>query len=728
MSSGVPEPEKRPPRRTRRGLLLSVALAAGVASARGASAQEGSAASAGAAAPTEPAGGADPSGSQEPATAAETSNSADANAAPETTDAAADNDLSKLMGMSLEELLDTNVTTASKSGEKESSAPGVMSVVTKDELRRFRGNSLGDILNRVPSLISSSTAFSDRRTLAARGDQIRLDSGHVLFLINGRPTRESLQGGVSSEILESFPVNVIERIEVIRGPGSVLYGSNAFSAVVNIITEEPKAGASATLEALGGVPGSYGAAAKASAQLGDLGVVVAARQLERADWKTVYRYSPEGTSAVIDTNIAIPDLRQGAYLELDYKGLRFMSNFDRWENAYFFRGNIGANHWQRAFGDLGYQLHVLDALNWDMEFHGTYTYAGSSASDVPGTQGQSHEVLGEWTNFLRFGEHLRLVAGGLYDYARGKETYLASDRRLTVSDASRTSGAAYAQLQHQALDSLELIAGVQLDLCENISPRLVPRAGVIWNPFDGITFKGLYGQAFRAPSINEIGLRHPELWGQPDLKPEVVHAIDAGVSYTGERLSLGANYFFTQQKDIIKIDDTPSTRIAAPSYYNNLGKISIQGVELETKYYATTELYFTGSLLYFQSKDATGNEAVTPIPSLGAKLGASYYSQNGLSASVFDVYQGNWDRAYSARLNPDPTAYHLLSATLGFDFATVMGKSVVDSLTLFVEAEGLLDQELWLPDWGGVVAESIPMYPGRTIYFGLSATFGSGHD
>ena len=74
--------------------------------------------------------------------------------------------------------------------------------------------------------------------VAARGDQTQINGGHILFLINGRPTREVLEGGIVSDLLEAFPVGILERIEVIKGPGSVLYGSDAFSAVVNLITQK----------------------------------------------------------------------------------------------------------------------------------------------------------------------------------------------------------------------------------------------------------------------------------------------------------------------------------------------------------------------------------------------------------------------------------------------------------------------------------------------------------
>ena len=130
-----------------------------------------------------------------------------------------------LYSMDLASLLNMKVTTASKFSENLADAPGVMEVVTKDELRRFGGMTLGEILDRVPGLSTTTASFTDRSMVAARGDQTQINGGHILFLINGRPTREVLEGGIISDLLESFPVNILERIEVILGPGSVLYGS-----------------------------------------------------------------------------------------------------------------------------------------------------------------------------------------------------------------------------------------------------------------------------------------------------------------------------------------------------------------------------------------------------------------------------------------------------------------------------------------------------------------------
>jgi outer membrane receptor for ferrienterochelin and colicin len=152
--------------------------------------------------------------------------------------ASADSSVAALLSLDLESLMDVKVTTASRFEDKLSDAPSIMSVVTSDELRRFSGLTLNEILQTVPGLTGSTQFFIDRSMVSALGDQTKTDGSHILFLINGRPTREVMDGGIISDLLESFPVDILERIEVIKGPGSVLYGSNAFSAVVNLITKK----------------------------------------------------------------------------------------------------------------------------------------------------------------------------------------------------------------------------------------------------------------------------------------------------------------------------------------------------------------------------------------------------------------------------------------------------------------------------------------------------------
>src|SRR4029077_11855058 len=146
-----------------------------------------------------------------------------------------------------------------------------------------------EVLERVPGLTGTSAYFTDRSMVAAHGDQTKSDGEHILILINGHPTREIMEGGVISDLLESFPVNVLERIEVIKGPGSVLYGSNAFSAVVNLITKKADDN-ELIFTGLGSASGGLATSAQAMVKRGDLRIV-AATQFHQDDWSAKYRFA-----------------------------------------------------------------------------------------------------------------------------------------------------------------------------------------------------------------------------------------------------------------------------------------------------------------------------------------------------------------------------------------------------------------------------------------------------
>ena len=165
----------------------------------------------------------------------------------------------------------------------------VISVVTKDEIERFGGTTLSDILERVPGLNIASVYMTDRSMMSIRGAQFKPNGAQVLLLIDGRPVREDLEGGIVSETLESFPVNAIERIEVIKGPGSVLYGSGAVAGVINVITEKADKN-EVTVAGLGGEKGAFDTMAKAKVKSGDFSMLLAGKYHEKPDWNTPYDY------------------------------------------------------------------------------------------------------------------------------------------------------------------------------------------------------------------------------------------------------------------------------------------------------------------------------------------------------------------------------------------------------------------------------------------------------
>jgi outer membrane receptor for ferrienterochelin and colicins len=626
-----------------------------------------------------------------------------------------------LRALDLESLLNVKVITASKFSESQSDAPGVISVVSEDELRRFGGTTLREVLERVPGLAASTAYFTDRSIVAARGDQTKINGGHVLFLINGRPTREVLEGGVVSDLLESFPISVLERIEVIKGPGSVLYGSNAFSAVVNLITRK----ADTNGFSIGGAPGTDGArllSGEATYSCGDLGIVGGGQWHRRPDWNTTYWFNnpipddplAEGVPSIQDATIR--DRSSGGFVGVTYKGLSAMSSFTEWRTAAFVRGTVGENHWQRGFIDLGYTRKLAD--HWTTNVNVTYSRNLFAIEQFPQISRDSNETVIEWTNVVNPSRHAQLTFGVLHDRVSGDETYYGLGFPIEISNGHRLASAAYAQLDHRLPYGVKLIGGFQANKIGDLDLDVVPRGGVIWSPAPRVHVKALYGQAFRAPSINETSLNHPGLVGDPNLRPEKVATFDLELSYHGERVQGSANYFNSKHTDSITVDPTGQVW-----RYTNLGETRFQGVELGGKFYVTRNLFLLGSVLHQVNEDGTGIENVTPVPNSSAKGGISFQGDRGVTVSIFDDYQGSIN-GFSSVLNPLPSSRHLLSGHVRLELASLLNAPQTTGVAFVVNGDNLTNENVWLPDWGSNTGDTIPARRGRTIYVGVEMSVG----
>ena len=541
-------------------------------------------------------------------------------------------DIKDLMSLDLDSLMNVDVTTASRFSDKLSSAPSIMSVVTSDELRRFGGLTLNEILQTVPGLTGSTQYFVDRSLIAARGDQTKTNGGHILFLINGRPTREVMEGGVISDLLESFPVQILERIEVIKGPGSVLYGSNAFSAVVNLITKKAEAN-EAVVKAYGGAGGAVDASGNFLYKRGDLSAVGSVQLHEMPDWPLTYLVPPSQQDlsfaphvpAVESVNLV--DRGVGAYLGMNYKGLSFMSSFTEWQSTGFIEGTVSGTRLTRDFADLGYNRQV--AQNWEMSFNLTYTRTTFKEFPFPSVTRDSDEAIAEWTNLITLGSKDRLSAGGLVNRIEGVELFTASDPVFVTARGRRIGGAFYAQLDHQLLKNVKLIGGFQTNKIGNIPLNTVPRAGAVWTPSSAVSVKALYSQAFRAPSLDENLVNNPGLGGNPNLKPESVATFDLGIYFESGHAQFGVDYFHSKLTNNIVNVPGPSRAV-----YFNLGDVTFNGVETEGKYYFRKNLFMQGSVLYQVNVDGHGISNVSPVPDIGFKYGVSYENKRKFTASL----------------------------------------------------------------------------------------------
>ena len=626
-----------------------------------------------------------------------------------------------LTSLDLAALLNMKVTTASRFAEDISGAPGIMSVVTSDELRRFGGMTLGEILQRVPGLTGSSQNFTDRSLVSARGDQTTTDGGHILFLINGRPTREVMEGGIITDLLESFPVDILERIEVIKGPGSVLYGSNAFSAVINLITRKAE-GTEASASALGGAGSALDSAGHFMYRRGDFNAVASAQMHDAPDVGLTYRVPPSQPNVPTAPRVArvqdasVIDRGAGGYLGLNYKNLSFMSTVTEAEATSFVQGTVGETRLTRQFGDLGY--HASVGAKWDMNFNVTVTRTSFGVVQYPSIRRDSNELVAEWSNVITLTRKDRLTAGALFNRIQGAETIVTPIGRNVDAKGNRPGGAFFAQIEHRFRDDLKVIAGVQTNKIGSIPLDTVPRAGMIWTPAHWVSLKALYGKAFRAPSLDEMLIAHPGLRGNPDLLPEKVGTFDLGAGFKGGKFEIGFDYFHSVQTDAI-------TAVTQKTFaqYVNIGRLTFDGGEMEGKYYFAKNFFGQGSMLYQTNINSTGQMNVTPLPNLSFKAGVSYENRRGLTLGLFNLSDGPIN-PYPGSVNPVQGAHNVLNANFRYDLSKYLPVGDRQRIAVVAHANNLTNRQEWLPGWGFNSIDSIPVQQGRVIYAGLEFSAG----
>lgn len=281
-----------------------------------------------------------------------------------------------------------------------------------------------------------------------------------------------------------------------------------------------------------------------------------------------------------------------------------------------------------------------------------------------------------------------------------------------AAQGTRPGGAFYAQLDHQLRHDLKLIGGFQTNKIGDISLDTVPRGGAVWSPSSWVSIKALYGQAFRAPALDELHLNRPGIVGNPNLLPEKVGTFDLGVGFQGSRVQGGVDYFHSEQTDSIV------SVAGKPIRYVNLGQLTFNGVELEGKYYFQKDFFVQGSMLYQTNVSGTGQTDVTPIPNLGFKAGVSYEDRHGLSASLFEVSDGAID-GYANSVNPVQGSHNILNGDLRYDIGKLLHLSDTNNIALVVHATNLTDYRVWLPGWGFNSVDTIPVQQGRVVYAGI---------
>jgi outer membrane receptor protein involved in Fe transport len=618
--------------------------------------------------------------------------------------------LSQLYEMSIEELLSAKVKVTSKRLETSLEAPGVVSVITRDEIRLFGARNLQQVMAYLPGIWTTGSHLRPNSSATIRGDLQTHVENHVLMLLNGRPIRESIAGGAHQPLYLGFPVEAIDRIELIRGPGSVLYGRNAYSGVINIITsveEKPSISAIAEAGSFEYVSGTL----VGGGPVGPLRFGAALQAINEGGWKYSAVDMPGPQQSQQSMDMAQKSIAGTLRAELNGWSFDFFGT--RQEHAAIGGRPIWAlpgNETKESsvFANLGYR-HPL-AENWSVTANAGFNYHDLEAHDGA-VFASSRDWLWELTVSGEPFDGTNVVVGGVAEYLSGP----ASRQNRPAYDEAPFRF--YLQADHQVTSWAKLVGGLQLNKREGQDVNLSPRGSVILRFGDRWGAKLLYGRAFRSPAALES--KRPDLTlsgpiGNPDLEPETVQTFDAQLLYHTSRAAIAAGAFYSQLDDLIirvpSVPGDPNSR----DVFTNGGEMRFWGLELEGKYFMSDGLYFLGSLTY-QSSSEDANTFASVVPHVTFKLGAGYTWRTFKLGVFYDYYSDPKSISTAPQVNPDPEAGHLLSAKLEWDASSWLS-APRDRVVLQLRGENLADQAVHHPEFTGRGVNSLPRLPGAAVY------------
>ena len=429
-----------------------------------------------------------------------------------------------------------SIYSASRYEQKVTKAPASASIVTRDEIQKFGYRNLAEVLRSIRGFNVSydrNYAYIGLRGFQRPGDY----STRVLVMVDGHRMNDNLfDSGMLG--LESFvDVDMIERVEVVRGPGSVMYGSNAFFGVVNIVTRtgaqlngaEVSAEAGSFDTAKGRF--SYGTKLKNDVEFAVSGTYFTSEGNDKI-------YYPEFNGYALNSD---EETARFLYGRISYHGLSLEGNY-YWRDKNIPTASFGTifndgreqTHDVRSFAELRYEtpaeadLGVSAAVSYDdYYYNGVYPYDYGLGFVTMNRD----KLLGQWITpklDLRktYWDRVTLMVGGdarlnVTQHRLNYDDNPYFEYTHTIKERNNYGG--FAQLDVAALENLNVIGGLSYDYFEDVGGSMTPRGGVVWQAAKNSTLKFLYGHAFRAP--NNYELEGPQVAGAR-LKPETVHTYE----------------------------------------------------------------------------------------------------------------------------------------------------------------------------------------------------------
>ncbi len=564
--------------------------------------------------------------------------------------------------LSLDSLLNVKISTASRTLQTVSEAPASVTIISAEDIARYGYRTLDEALTTVKGFYRSY----DRNYVyvGVRGFSRPTDyNDRLLLLLDGHVMNDNFYG--SAPAGTDFPLDFgsIERIEIVRGPGSALYGTGAMFAVINIIT---KRGASIDGVDISAETGSYGRLK---------GAILAGKEWANgvdasfsASWVDVkghdiyYRdYDNPGTNHGIAHNLDW-DRYYSTLGTIRYRGISL--------TGYYGSRTKGIS--TGAFGTLfnDSRAHTLDRdayleLKYDEDIGSdknivlktsffSYAYRGEypySVDSYDMNDAQLFEVDAQFRWDLSPGN--RLIAGVELRH-NTVASYRYWDLNTVYFDANFPYDvfSVYLQDEFQVLDNLLITLGFRQDKDVNSESSTTPRGAIVYKPFESTTWKLLYGEGFRSPNLYEAHYADPVsgFKSNPGLRAENIRTMETVLEQRIGALSFGSCSLYRYwMSDLI---DTMTDPADSVNHFQNISTVRAYGIELnfETRWRSGATGY--ANYTFQNAEDPATGEQLSNVPRHLARLGCSYPLFSHFDIALEIQYETSRKTVYNTMTDP----------------------------------------------------------------------------
>lgn len=557
------------------------------------------------------------------------------------------------------------VVTATQHETSIKDAPATITVLTKEDLNKLPATDITTALESVAGVhISRSTGSEPKVIIRGLHNQNSSNGNYTLFLINGRriSSSETTIRGASYD-LSSIPMSAIEQVEVVRGPMSSLYGSEAIGGVVNIITkqatDETQVAGSLTYSTpqdrsshslLDGADGQL-----AAGNLYVSGALIADKLLysfavdvsDKNAWfpdnagENFTPQSEQQRKTVRASLTWLPTTQDEVYFDLSY------ADDDRMEYSYYsaydslYESEYDSDKvtstlaysrdWGSANSDISYFYERSKV--YENNFHPLVDEADMI---------QNNHIVDGQVILAEFAKQV-LTMGGQVSYTS------VENQRDYTGDRSVTQSALYLQDEYAITSDLKATLSGRFTHNNQFGNDFSPRAYLVYNGLENFTFKGGYAEGFKAPTIfqssEDFSLvscgGNCTLIGNPDLKPQTSKTYELSAAYYASQGSMQATLFFNDIKNLIDRDLDPYFDGTSDIIqYENVDRVETKGIELEGELDISESWYLTANATYTDAKDKSDNSDISYTPEWLANLNFNWAATQGLGLFTGVNYTG----------------------------------------------------------------------------------------